>query len=75
MIAAGELEEARAACDELEQICADCESELLRAQLAEMRGAIAFTAGDARGALADLRPAFQAWQSSRLPTRRRARVS
>ena len=67
MIAAGELEEARAACDELEQICADYDSELLRAQLAEMRGALALAAGDASGALADLRRAFQAWQELEAP--------
>jgi ATP/maltotriose-dependent transcriptional regulator MalT len=67
MIAAGELEEARAACDELEQICADYDSELLRAQLAEMRGALALVAGDPSGALADLRRAFQAWQELEAP--------
>jgi tetratricopeptide (TPR) repeat protein len=67
MIAAGELEEARAACAELERICADCDSELLRAQLAEMRGAIALAAGDASGALGDLRRAFQAWQELEAP--------
>jgi ATP/maltotriose-dependent transcriptional regulator MalT len=67
MIAAGEPEEARAACLELERICADFDSELLRAQLAEMRGAIALTAGDASGALGELRRAFQAWQELEAP--------
>jgi ATP/maltotriose-dependent transcriptional regulator MalT len=64
MIAAGEPEEARAACAELERICADFDSELL---LAEMRGAIALTAGDASGALGELRRAFQAWQELEAP--------
>jgi ATP/maltotriose-dependent transcriptional regulator MalT len=67
MIAAGEPEEARAACLELERICADFDSELLRAQLAEMRGAIALAAGDASGALGELRCAFQAWQELEAP--------
>ena len=67
MIAAGELEEARAACAELEQICTDSESELLRAQLAQMRGAIGLAAGDAGGAIADLRSAFQAWLELEAP--------
>ena len=67
MIAVGELEEARAACAELEQICTDSESELLRAQLAQMRGAIGLAAGDAGGALAHLRSAFQAWRQLEAP--------
>jgi ATP/maltotriose-dependent transcriptional regulator MalT len=67
MIAVGELEEARAACAELEQICTDSESELLRAQLAQMRGAIGLAAGDAGGALAHLRSAFQAWRELEAP--------
>jgi DNA-binding CsgD family transcriptional regulator len=67
MIAAGELEEARAACAELEQVCGDHDSELLRTQLAQMRGAIALTSGDAGAALTDLRSAFQAWQELEAP--------
>ena len=67
MLAAGELEEARAACVELEQICTDSDSELLRAQLAQMRGAIRLAAGEAGGALADLRSAFQAWRELEAP--------
>jgi DNA-binding CsgD family transcriptional regulator len=67
MIAAGELEEARAACAELEQICTEFDSELLRAQLAQMRGAIGLAAGDAGGAIADLRSAFQAWRELEAP--------
>jgi DNA-binding CsgD family transcriptional regulator len=67
LVAAGELEDARAACVELEQICAECDSELLRARLAEMRGAVALAEGDASAALADLRRAFQAWQGLDAP--------
>ena len=67
MIATGEPEEARAACAELERICAGFDSELLRAHLAEMRGAIALAAGEASGALGELRRAFQAWQELEAP--------
>ena len=67
MLAAGELEEARAACAELEQICDDCESELLRAQLTQLRGAVALAADDPSNALAHLRRAFQAWHELEAP--------
>ena len=67
MLAAGELEEARSACRELEQICADCESDMLRAMLAATDGAVELAAGEARGALVSLRRAAQAWQKLEAP--------
>jgi ATP/maltotriose-dependent transcriptional regulator MalT len=67
MLAAGELDEARAACAELEQTCDECESELLRAQLKQLRGAISLAANDPSTALAELRSAFQAWQELEAP--------
>ena len=67
MIAAGELDEARTVCRELEEICAECESDLLRAQLTEARGAILLAEGDAEAALPQLRQAFQMWRELETP--------
>jgi len=67
MLAAGELDEARRACEELEEICAVCDSELLRAMLASTRGAVELAAGDASAALVVLRVAAQAWQELEAP--------
>ena len=67
MVAAGELDEARSACRELEEICAECQSDLLRAQLAEARGAVLLAEGDAAAALPELRHACQAWRALEAP--------
>jgi ATP/maltotriose-dependent transcriptional regulator MalT len=67
MLAAGELDEARRACEELEEICAVCDGELLRAMLASTRGAVELAAGDASAALVVLRVAAQAWQELEAP--------
>ncbi len=61
MLAAGELDEARATCEELEATCAEFESEMLRAMHAATRGAVELAAGDARAALVSLRRAARAW--------------
>ena len=67
MLAVGELEEARSACRELEQICQECESDMLRAMLAVTRGAVDLAAGDAAGALVSLRGASKAWTELEAP--------
>jgi ATP/maltotriose-dependent transcriptional regulator MalT len=67
LLAAGELEEARTACGELEQACADCDTEMLRAMLASVQGAVALAAGDAGGALVSLRAASRAWTELEAP--------
>ena len=67
LVAAGELDEARTVCRELEEICAECESDLLRAQLTEARGAILLAEGDAEAALPQLRQAFQMWRELETP--------
>jgi ATP/maltotriose-dependent transcriptional regulator MalT len=67
MIAAGALDEAHSACRELEEICSKCESDLLRAQLAEARGAVLLAEGDAAAALPELRHACQAWRALEAP--------
>jgi DNA-binding CsgD family transcriptional regulator len=67
MLAIGDLEEARKACRELDEIASECESEMLRAMLAHARGAIELAAGDAGAALVSLRQASQAWQELEAP--------
>src|SRR4029450_11502140 len=58
---------ARAACRELAEISERCDSDLLRAFVADVRGAVEVAAGDAAGALPILREAFQAWQRLEAP--------
>ena len=67
MIAAGDLDAARAACHELAEISERCDSDLLRAFVAHVRGAVDVAAGDAAAALPILREAFQAWQRLEAP--------
>jgi ATP/maltotriose-dependent transcriptional regulator MalT len=67
MLAAGELEEARGACAELEQACEVCESEMLRAMLAATRGAVELSAGEPAEALVSLRAASNAWSELEAP--------
>jgi ATP/maltotriose-dependent transcriptional regulator MalT len=67
MIAAGEVDEARRACAELEATCAESESELLRAMAATTRGAVELAAGDPAAALVSLRRAVQAWNELEAP--------
>ena len=67
MLAAGEVDDARAACRELEEIAAECDSDMLRAMLAHALGAVELAAGDAGAALLRLRRAAQAWQELDAP--------
>jgi len=67
MLAAGDLDAAHAACRELAEISDRCDSDLLRASLADVRGAVEFATGDAAGALPILRDAFQSWQKLEAP--------
>lgn len=67
LLSVGDVEEARSACGELEEIAAKCDSDMLRAMLAQARGAVELAAGDARAALVSLRQAFQAWQELEAP--------
>ncbi|HEX6680420.1 MAG TPA: hypothetical protein VF063_07220, partial [Gaiellaceae bacterium] len=67
MIAVGDLNAARAACRELAEISDRCDSDLLRASVADVRGAVALADEDAAGALPILREAFQAWQRLEAP--------
>jgi hypothetical protein len=67
MLAVGDVEEARVACRELEEISARYESGMLGAMVARAEGAIGLTEGDARAALLPLRRAWQIWQELEVP--------
>jgi DNA-binding NarL/FixJ family response regulator len=67
MLAAGEVEEARGACRELEKISRAHRSDLLRAMSAQARGALALADGDPQAALVALRDAWQAWLELEAP--------
>ncbi|HET8756660.1 MAG TPA: LuxR C-terminal-related transcriptional regulator [Solirubrobacteraceae bacterium] len=67
MLAAGELESARALCEELERLAPAFASTLLDALVGHARGAVELAAGDARGALPALRAAGRAWQELSVP--------
>jgi ATP/maltotriose-dependent transcriptional regulator MalT len=67
MLAIGDLDRARAACQELEDISATYDSPILSAMVAGARGAVALADGDARAGLPLLRQAGQAWQEHQAP--------
>ena len=62
MLAAGDLDSARRACNELEEIATGFESAMLGAVVAHARGSVHLAAGEPREALAPLRTAVDAWQ-------------
>ncbi len=67
LLAVDDVEEARRACGELEEIAAQCDSELLHAMLAQSRGAVELAAGDAPSALISLRRSARTWQELEAP--------
>jgi len=67
MLAADAVDEARAACDELETIAGRYSSALLDAIAAYERGAVELAAGDATRALEHLRRALDAWRMLEVP--------
>jgi DNA-binding CsgD family transcriptional regulator len=67
MLAAGEVEAARAACRELEKISEGHRSDQLRAMSAQARGALALADGEPQVALVALREAWHAWQELEAP--------
>jgi DNA-binding CsgD family transcriptional regulator len=66
-LAAGDVEAARAAADELSEIAADLDAPYLTAVAAHSAGSVLLAEGDARGALAALRSAHAAWQALGAP--------
>jgi DNA-binding CsgD family transcriptional regulator len=67
LLAVGDLEEARGACRQLEEMAGEFGTEVLGAIAAHARGAIRLAEGDARGAVEPLRHAFQVWQKVGAP--------
>jgi DNA-binding CsgD family transcriptional regulator len=61
MLAIGDLEEANKACEELEALRAAYDTDVVRAQAAQARGALCARCGDASAALGHLREAFECW--------------
>jgi DNA-binding CsgD family transcriptional regulator len=66
-LAAGEVEDARTACRELEQIAQTFESAMLAALVAHARGSVHLAEGDASAALASLREAVRIWHELEAP--------
>jgi DNA-binding CsgD family transcriptional regulator len=67
LLAAGDVEEARGACRELEAIAADYGGSMLSALAAHAGGAVELADGDARAALVPLRRAWQEWHELQVP--------
>ena len=67
MLAAGETAEARAACDELEEIAAVYAGGMLDAVAAQTRGALLLAEGETERALVALRRAVELWQELGAP--------
>jgi DNA-binding CsgD family transcriptional regulator len=67
MLEAGETDDARSACQELEQISERFDTGLLGGIAAHARGALALAEGDIETALISLRRALQVWQQVEVP--------
>jgi DNA-binding CsgD family transcriptional regulator len=67
VLAAGDVEDARKACRELEDIARSFDTEVPDAIAAQARGALDLAEGDARAALGALRRAFEVWQKIEAP--------
>ena len=67
MLATGDVQEARSASRELEEISAAFQSSMLGAMVAHARGAVDLADGDVRAALVALRHAQQVWQELEVP--------
>jgi DNA-binding CsgD family transcriptional regulator len=66
-LAAGEVDEARSACLELQELASRYESAMLDAIVAHAQGSVALAEGDARSALAKLRRAHGIWLELDVP--------
>ncbi|MGH2946146.1 MAG: LuxR C-terminal-related transcriptional regulator [Solirubrobacteraceae bacterium] len=67
MFAAGDVQAARAAADELSEMADDLDAPLLGALATDAQGAVLLLEGDARAALGALRRAWTAWQELEVP--------
>jgi ATP/maltotriose-dependent transcriptional regulator MalT len=66
-LAAGDLEAARAAADELDALAGDSDARVLEASAAAVRGSVQLADGDVQGSLGTLRHASALWTELRLP--------
>jgi ATP/maltotriose-dependent transcriptional regulator MalT len=66
-LAAGDVETARAAADELDAISGQIDADVLNATASTVRGSILLAEGDGQRALAALRRASRLWQQLKLP--------
>jgi DNA-binding CsgD family transcriptional regulator len=62
MLAAGDVENARKACGELEEIVQNFDTEVPAAMAGQASGAVALAEGNAQAALGSLRCAFEVWR-------------
>jgi DNA-binding CsgD family transcriptional regulator len=67
MLAVDDLENARSACDELQEFAEAFHTDVLRAIAAQGHGAVALCGGDAGAAMGPLRRAFELWQRIEAP--------
>jgi DNA-binding CsgD family transcriptional regulator len=67
LLDAGEVEDARVACEELDEISSSYGTELLRALSAQARGSVELAAGDGDAASVKLREAVLLWQALDAP--------
>src|SRR5262249_28217084 len=67
MLAAGNVAEAREACEELKALAAAFESAMLEALVAETRGSVDLAEGESVTALISLRRAWQLWRELEAP--------
>ncbi len=67
MLAAGDVQDARAACRELEDTARSFNTDVPDAIAAQARGAVDLAEGDAQAALGSLRRAFEVWQTIQAP--------
>jgi len=67
MLATGDIQEARSACHELEELAETIGTDALRAMAGHSGGAVELAEGDARAALSSLRRAFEGWQQVEAP--------
>ena len=67
MVAAGDIEQARGACVELQEIAQSFDTGVLNAMAAHARGELELAEGDARAALGSLHRAWAVWQQIEAP--------
>lgn len=67
MLASGDVDSARRACGELEELARGYESAMLGALVAQARGAVHLAEGDAQSALVALRTAGETWRALGAP--------